>query len=70
VLGQLLLDERAGALSEARRVALAHCVLCHHGSDAAPGRRFGSPEAVALYRLNSLDASVKGVLEHGLNPNL
>jgi 3'-5' exoribonuclease len=70
VLGQRLLDERAGALSEARRVALAHCVLCHHGSDAAPGRRFGSPEAVALHRLNALDASVKGVLEHGLNPNL
>jgi 3'-5' exoribonuclease len=70
VLGQRLLDERAGVLSEARRVALAHCVLCHHGSDAAPGRRFGSPEAVALHRLNALDASVKGVLEHGLNPNL
>jgi 3'-5' exoribonuclease len=70
VLGQRLLDERAGALSEARRVALAHCVLCHHGPDAAPGRRFGSPEAVALHRLNALDASVKGVLEHGLNPNL
>ena len=37
-----------------------------YGADAAPGRRFGSPEALALYRLNALDASVKGALEHGL----
>ena len=66
MLGQRLLDDRAGAMSEERRLALAHCVLCHHGADAAPGRRFGSPEALALYRLNALDASVKGALEHGL----
>ncbi len=66
VLGQRMLDERSGAMSEDRRLALAHCVLCHHGADVAPGRRFGSPEALALYRLNALDASVKGALEHGL----
>ena len=66
VLGQRMLDERAGDMSAERRLALAHCVLCHHGADAAPGRRFGSPEALALYRLNALDASVKGALEHGL----
>jgi 3'-5' exoribonuclease len=66
VLGQRLLDERAGDLSEDRRLALAHCVLTHHGPEGAPGRRFGSPEALALYRLNALDASVKGALEHGL----
>jgi 3'-5' exoribonuclease len=66
VLGQRLLDERAGGMEEGKRLALAHCVLCHHGADAAPGRRFGSPEALALYRLNALDASVKGALEHGL----
>ncbi|MGH2967910.1 MAG: 3'-5' exoribonuclease YhaM family protein [Solirubrobacteraceae bacterium] len=65
-IGQRMLYERAGAMSEPRRLALAHCVLCHHGADAAPGRRFGSPEALALYRLNALDASVKGALEHGL----
>ena len=35
---------------------------------AAAGRRFASPEAIALYRLNALDASVKGALEHGLSP--
>jgi 3'-5' exoribonuclease len=65
-LGLRLLEERGGKLPEARGVALAHCVLCHHGADAAPGRRFGSAEALALYRLNALDASVKGALEHGL----
>ncbi len=66
VLGQQLLDARSGAMSAEKRLALAHCVLCHHGADQAPGRRFGSAEALALYRLNALDASVKGALEHGL----
>ena len=65
VLGQQILDRYE--LPEDRRLALAHCVLTHHGADAAPGRRFGSPEALALYRLNALDASVKGALEHGLS---
>jgi 3'-5' exoribonuclease len=66
ILGQQLLDARAGSMSTERRLALAHCVLTHHGAESAPGRRFGSPEALALYRLNALDASVKGALEHGL----
>src|SRR5918995_4066102 len=65
-LGQQLLDARPGPISTEKRLALAHCVLTHHGADSAPGRRFGSPEALALYRLNALDASVKGALEHGL----
>ncbi|HEY7151872.1 MAG TPA: HD domain-containing protein [Solirubrobacterales bacterium] len=66
----------AGELPEERRLALLHCVLSHHGPDAGPGRGrqaggagargFGSAEAMALYRLNALDASVKGALEHGL----
>ena len=69
-LGLRLLEERgrAAGLDDTRRLALAHCVLTHHGPDAAPGRRFGSAEALALYRLNALDAAVKGALEHGL-PN-
>src|SRR5919198_1381529 len=66
VLGQQLLEPRMAPLGPERRLALLHCVLCHHGPDAAPNRRFGSPEALALYRLNALDASVKGALEHGL----
>ncbi|MEY2534506.1 MAG: 3-5 exoribonuclease [bacterium] len=69
-IGLRMLDERAAAagLDDARRLALAHCVLTHHGPDAAPQRRFGSPEALALYRLNAVDAAIKGALEHGLGP--
>ena len=69
-LGLRLLEDaaRAAGLDDARRLHLAHCVLTHHGPDAAPGRRFGSAEAVALHRLNALDAQVKHVLEHGLGP--
>jgi 3'-5' exoribonuclease len=69
-IGQQMLTERMTDLGTdaERSVALLHCVLCHHGPQSAPGGRFGSPEAVALYRINALDASVKGVLEHGLGP--
>jgi 3'-5' exoribonuclease len=66
VLGQQLLEPRLGGLAPDRRIALLHCVLSHHGPDGAPGRRFGSAEALALFRLNTLDATVKGALEHGL----
>jgi len=68
-LGLRLLDDRAPAqLGASQRNALWHCVLCHHGPEPAPGRRFGSVEALALHRLNALDAGVKGALEHGLRP--
>jgi 3'-5' exoribonuclease len=66
-IGQQMLLARAGGLDPSRRVALLHCVLCHHGPGGAPGGRFGSAEALALYRLNALDASVKDALEHGLH---
>jgi len=67
-LGLQILEPRArsAGLDDGRRLALAHCVLTHHGPQNAPGGRFGSAEALALYRLNALDASVKGALEHGL----
>jgi 3'-5' exoribonuclease len=68
-LGLRLLDDRGArirAMDADRRLALGHCVLTHHGPEAAPARRFGGPEALALYRLNALDAAVKGALEHGL----
>jgi 3'-5' exoribonuclease len=67
-IGLRMLEERAAAasLDDGRRLALAHCVLTHHGADAAPQRRFGSAEALALHRLNALDAGIKGALEHGL----
>ena len=65
-LGLDLLRERAaGVLDRERLLALSHCVLTHHGPDRAPARRFASAEALALYRLNALDATVKGALEHG-----
>ena len=66
VIGERLVSEHAGALDSDRRLALLHCVLCHHGPTSAPGGRFASAEALALYRINALDAAVKGVLEHGL----
>jgi 3'-5' exoribonuclease len=62
-LGQQLVTERARRLEafpETKLHALSHCILAHHGADALPGRRFRSPEAFALYRLNALDAGVKG----------
>jgi 3'-5' exoribonuclease len=63
---ELLRDRSARVLDRERWLALSHCVLTHHGPDRAPARRFGSPEAAALFRVNALDASVKHVLEHGL----
>jgi 3'-5' exoribonuclease len=67
VIGERILSERsAGLLDEDRRLALLHCLLSHHGPASAPGGRFGSPEALALHRLNALDAGVKEALEHGL----
>jgi 3'-5' exoribonuclease len=68
VIGERIVSERAGMLDDARRLALLHCLLCHHGASGAPGGRFGSVEALTLYRLNSLDASIKGAFEHGLGP--
>jgi 3'-5' exoribonuclease len=62
-IGAEIVRAAAGGLSEERRTALLHCVVSHHGP---PGKDFGSPEALALYRLNALDAGVKGALEHGI----
>lgn len=68
-LGAEIVGSAAGELPPERRAALLHCVLSHHGVDAnRPGARgFGTPEALALYRMNALDAGVKGALEHGLS---
>jgi 3'-5' exoribonuclease len=72
LLGHLVIGERmlsvraAGVLDESRHLALLHCVLSHHGPASAPGGRFASTEALALYRLNAVDAGIKGALEHGL----
>ena len=55
----------APELDAERRLALEHCVISHHGADALAGQRFASAEALALYRLNSLDAQLKGAFERG-----
>ena len=74
-IGAQLVGEAATDLEPSRRLALVNCVLTHHGPEAGPGRAagarggasgFGSPEALALFRLNSLDASIKGALERGV----
>jgi 3'-5' exoribonuclease len=64
-IGSEIVAGAAPELAAERRTALLACVLSHHGTDALRTRDFPSPEAVALYRLNALDAHVKGVLEHG-----
>jgi 3'-5' exoribonuclease len=76
-IGAEIVGAAAAQHSPGRRLELLNCVLSHHGPDAGPGRAqaarpgarqgsgFASPEALALYRLNALDASVKGALEHG-----
>jgi 3'-5' exoribonuclease len=66
-LGLRILSAAApSSLTNARRLELEHCVLAHHGLDGLPLGRFASAEALALYRLNSLDASLKGAFEQGL----
>ena len=55
---------RAGGVDQSRELALLNCVLSHHGPPGG-GSRFASAEAQALYRINALDASVKGMLEGG-----
>jgi 3'-5' exoribonuclease len=69
-LGAEIVGSAAGELPAERRTALLHCVLSHHGAEGgrpgSGGRGFGTPEALALYRLNALDAGVKGALEQGL----
>jgi len=69
-LGQQMISERVAALGSFpadKLLALLHCVLGHHGPDGLPGKRFRSAEAMALFRVNALDAAVKGALEHGLS---
>jgi 3'-5' exoribonuclease len=67
-IGARMLTERAnGILDDARLLPLLHCVLGHHGPSSVPGGRFQSVEALTLFRLNALDAGVKGALEHGLH---
>jgi 3'-5' exoribonuclease len=68
-IGAEIIGPAARELPEERRAQLLHCVLSHHGADGGrgAGRGFASAEALALHRLNALEAGVKGALEHGLS---
>jgi 3'-5' exoribonuclease len=63
---RVLAQHMPDSLPAERRLALEHCVLMHHGPDSAGGARFASAEALALHRLNAVDAQVKGAFEQGL----
>ena len=63
---RLICSHAPPTLDGERRLALEHCVMLHHGADAAAGQLLASGEALALYRLNTLDAQVKGAFEHGI----
>jgi 3'-5' exoribonuclease len=67
-LGQRIVERAAGGvgLAEPRTLQVVHCLLGHHGPQVLPGQRFASAEAMALYRINQLDAGVRGALEQGL----
>jgi len=73
-IGAEIVGAAAASLQPQRRLALINCVLSHHGADGAgfvgttqSGRaRFATAEALALFRINALDTSIKGALEHGL----
>jgi 3'-5' exoribonuclease len=62
---RLIADHAPPGLEGERRLALEHCVMLHHGADAASAQRFASAEALALHRLNALDAHIKGAFERG-----
>ena len=59
--GVAMIEARAGSVPDPKRLAVVHCVLAHHGDG-----RFQSPEALALHRINALEAGVKQALEHGI----
>jgi len=67
-IGAEMVGAASAHLAPDRRAALVNCVLSHHGEppQAGRGKGFGSAEALALYRLNSLDAGIKGALERGI----
>jgi 3'-5' exoribonuclease len=66
-IGAELINRAASDLDPSLRDDLLSVVMCHHGTDPLRLRSFPSAEAIALYRLNALDAQVKTALEHGIN---
>ncbi len=66
-IGAELITAASADLPDELGDALLSVVMCHHGTDALRLRAFPSAEAIALYRLNALDAQVKTALEHGID---
>ena len=64
-LGHEIVDRaaRGAGLAESRRLALLHVIAWHHGPPAGQPPNGASPEALALWRANALEAGVKGRLE-------
>lgn len=54
---------RRAGLAEDRRLALLHAVSWHHGPPAGQAPGAGTPEALALWRANTLETAVKARLE-------
>ena len=54
---------RAADLSAERRLGVLHAIGWHHGPPAGQGAGGASPEALALWRINSLEVGVKARLE-------
>ena len=64
-LGHEIVDgaARRAGMADDRRLALLHAVGWHHGPPAGASPNGASPEALALWRANSLETAVKGRLE-------
>lgn len=64
-LGDQMIAERAArvGVDMSRVLALRHAVAWHHGPPPGQSPNSASPEALALQRINSLEAVVKGRLE-------
>ncbi len=65
-IGLQMVEASAAGMDDERRLALLHCVLCHHGPSLAPGGKFANSEAMALYRLNAADAAASGPVPSGI----
>jgi 3'-5' exoribonuclease len=65
VIGHEIVDAaaRAAALPADRRLGVLHAIGWHHGPPAGQGPGGASPEALALWRINSLEVGVKTRLE-------
>ena len=67
VIGERMLAERSRRLlDEARRLALLHCVLCHHGPARRPAGASPRPRRWRCTASTRSTPAVKGALEHGL----